>query len=55
MFVETAQAAAIKKSIPEPPKFVGVKDRVVAEDRQIFGQGLSDEHTVERVLMRAGE
>ena len=49
------RAAAIKKSIPEPPEFVGVKDGVVAEDRQILGQGLSDKHTVERVLMRPGE
>jgi len=35
--VEPAASGRNQKSIPEPPKFVSVKDRVIAEDRQIFG------------------
>jgi hypothetical protein len=43
------------RSVPEAAEFVGVEDRIVAEDGKVFGLGLSDEHAVEGILVQAGE
>lgn len=44
-----------RSSIPEAAEFVSVEDRVIAEERKILGLGLSDEHAVEGIFVRAGE
>jgi len=43
------------ESVPEAAELVGVKHAIAADDGQIFGQGLSDQHAVEGIFVRAGK
>lgn len=43
------------RSVPKPAELVGVKDRVVAENGNVFRLALRYEYPVKRILVRTGE
>lgn len=43
------------ESIPEAAELVGIEDAIAADDRQVFGQGLSNQHAVEGIFVGAGK
>lgn len=43
------------ESVPEAAELVAVKDAIAADDRQVFGQRLSDQHAVEGIFVGAGK
>src|SRR5260370_23306948 len=44
-----------RRVLPEAAEAAGVEEGFVAEEREIFGLSLGDEHSMERVLVRTGK
>src|SRR3989442_12950407 len=44
-----------RRVLPDAAEAVGVEEGFVAENREIFGLSLGDEHSIERVLVRTGQ
>src|SRR5260370_40707190 len=44
-----------RRVLPDAAEAVGVEEGLVAENREIFGLSLGDEHSIERVLVRTGK
>ena len=44
-----------KRVLPDAAEAVGVEEGFVADNREIFGLSLGDEHSIERVFVRTGK
>src|SRR6266478_8253311 len=53
--VRSSSQQVRRRVLPDAAEAVGLEEGFVADNREIFGLGLGDEHSIERVLVRTGK